>query len=268
MEIQFAMPLNDDFLSGLFAIDVGNSRIKLLFINEFKAYAYSKVWFSNFVKFFNRIEFRPLRVIYSSVNSDKSKKVIDFLQEQDGVYVFNAYDLIKKQKKIKFEHIKGIGIDRLLGLVGAMEEITPPLITVDFGTAVTINCVDSFRKCLGGAIFAGAETQLYALSTRTNRIKRFQLQRKDTILGQNTEEALSIGILNSIWGGVQLIVKRIVSEYLDNIQVPVFITGGGYESFKTLINEWEYPNKLYRKNLVLRGLLALAKSERQYSLGL
>lgn len=262
------MPLNDDFLRGIFAIDVGNSRIKFLFANEFKVYSYSKVWFSNFVKFFNKIEFRPIRVIYSSVNDYEAKKVIDFLQEQDRVYVFNAYDLIKKQKKIKFEHVKGIGIDRLLGLVGAMEEVNPPLITVDFGTAVTINCVDSSRRCLGGVIFAGAETQISALSAKTYKIKKFKLTGKNTILGQNTEEALSIGILNSIWGGVQLIVERIVSEHLGNVQVPVFITGGGYESFKASVNEWEYPNKLYRKNLVIQGLLALAKSERQYLLGL
>lgn len=262
------MRFYDDFLHGLLAIDIGNSRIKFLFENKYRVYSYSKVWFSNFVKFFEKIEMQPLRVIFSSVNDDRANEVVAFLKEQDGVYLFNAYDLIKKQKKIRFEHIKGIGIDRLLGLVGGMEEINPPLITVDFGTAVTINCVDTSRECLGGVIFAGAETQLYALSNRTSRLKNLHLQKGSGILGRNTEEAISAGIINSIWGGIRLIVERISNEHFSRTQVPIIFTGGGYKFFKTMINEWNYPNKLHRKNLVLQGLLALAKSERQYLLGL
>ncbi len=258
---------SDSFLDGLLAIDIGNSRLKLLHKNSFTSYSYIKYWTKNFQSFFSRIAERPLRVIYSSVNPQIEEYILEYLKSIDGIYVFNAEDLLKQQNKVRIDSIKGIGADRILGLLGAMEETAPPLVTVDFGTAVTLNCVDSDSNCLGGIIFAGIETQLFGLEKMTKKIKNVKFKLYPRILGTNTDEAVSNGVFASVFGGIIFVFENVRKELFDGKNIPIFFTGGGYEYLKERIEHWEYPNKFYRKHLVLQGLLSLARNQRQFILG-
>lgn len=262
------MNLNDEILQNLSIIDIGNSFLKVLCSGEYKSFKYSENWIDNFANFFSKVSRRPLRVIYASVNDVALERILEYFSSLEGVYPFDAYELLRKQNKIKFEQIKNIGIDRLLGLVGAMEDYAPPLVTVDFGTAVTINCVDSEKLCLGGLIFPGYELQLKSLEQNTGKLKRLNFSPTDSILGKNTLEAISNGVFASIWGGISFALRRIINELFGGEKVTIVFTGGGYDYFAPQIHQWQYQKSFYNKHLVLQGILALAKEERQFLLDL
>ncbi|MGQ9819748.1 MAG: type III pantothenate kinase [Candidatus Kapaibacteriales bacterium] len=261
------MNLNDEILQNLSIIDIGNSHLKVLCSGEYKSFKYAENWIDNFAIFFSKVSKRPLRVVYASVNDLALEKILEYFSNLEGVYPFDSFELLKKQNKIKFEHIKNIGVDRLLGLVGAMEDHNPPLVTVDFGTAVTINCVDFRRFCLGGLIFPGFELQLKSLEENTSKLKKLGFSPTNAILGKNTNEAISNGVFSSIWGGISFALHRIINELFGGENIPIIFTGGGYEYFAPLVHQLPYQNSFYNKHLVLQGILALAKEEKQFLLG-
>lgn len=260
------MTLKDKFLEQTLAIDFGNSSAKILYKNIYKTFKYTENFEGDFQNFFFQKVRPPLRVLYSSVNVEQSNKVINFLASQQNVYVYNTREIILKQKKINVSNYHWIGTDRILGLIGALEEFAPPLVTIDIGTATTINCVDENRNFVGGLIFAGPETQKKALEKNTFLLKNINWAKEEVlkILETSTELAISSGIINSIWGGILYILNEIQANYFKEETIPVVITGGGFEYFKIKFQNWDYPKKYYRKNLVLSGIIALAKSEKQY----
>lgn len=262
------MNLNDEILNSLAIVDIGNSQVKIFCSGEYKSFKYNENWIDSFSAFFGKVRKRPLRVVYSSVNDPILDKILTYLSQLDSIYPFDAFELLKKQDKIKFNNIKNIGVDRLLGLVGAMEDFEPPLVTVDFGTAVTINCVDENRICVGGVIFPGCELQINALEQNTNKLSKVNFAPTEYVLGKNTAEAISNGVFYSIWGGVSYTLERIINDVFGGIKIPVVFTGGGYEYFAFQINKWQYPKSFHNKHLVLQGILALAKEEKQFLLAL
>lgn len=260
------MGSRDKFLEQTIAIDFGNSCAKLLYKNIFKIFKYNESFETEFQNFFFQKVRPPLRVLFSSVNIEHSSKIINFLATQPNVYVYNTREIISKQKKINMSNYHWIGTDRILGLIGALEEFSPPLITIDIGTATTINCVDESKNFIGGLIFPGPETQKKALQQNTFLLKNINLSKDEVlkILETSTELAISSGIINSIWGGILYILDEIMANYFKKEIIPIVFTGGGFQYFKTKFQNWDYPKKYYRKNLVLSGIIALAKSERQY----
>ncbi|MGB9771577.1 MAG: type III pantothenate kinase [Candidatus Kapaibacteriota bacterium] len=255
-----------NFIEQTLAIDFGNSRVKILYNNIFKSFRYTEKLSHDFQNFFKTKVKTPLRVLYSSVNPEQSTAIINFLNTLPNVYVYNTFDLIQRQKKINLFNYYWVGSDRILGLLGGLEEFAPPLITIDIGTAVTVNCLDSERNFIGGVIFPGPDTQVKALQENTSLLKSIKLSKQDfgDIVEISTEGAITSGIINSIWGGLVFILDEIRRVKFNEVVVPVVFTGGGFVHFKSRYQHWEYEKKFYRKNLVLSGIISLARSERQY----
>lgn len=263
------MNLGRSFLEQTLAIDFGNSRMKMLCGKDFKAFRYTKNFVQNFKKYFDEKVKKPVRILYSSVNESNSLEIINFLSTQTDVYIYYIKDLIWEQKKINLNNYYWIGTDRILGLIAGAEEFKPPIITVDLGTAVTINCMDENRNFVGGVIFPSVELQLKSLKENTYLLRSAQLRKKttDKIIEVQTELAISSGIINSLWGGILHIIATVRKEVFSDSLVPVIFTGGGFEYFRTKFNHWDYVEKYYRQNLVLEGIITLAKAIKQYLIG-
>jgi pantothenate kinase type III len=263
------MNSSKSFLEQTLAIDFGNSRMKILCGKDFKAIRYNKNYLENFKKYFYQKVQKPVRILYSSVNERNSNEVINFLVSQPDVYIYNIKDLISKQRKVNINNYFWVGTDRILGLISAAEEFGAPVLTVDFGTAVTINCIDENRNLLGGVIFPGIELQLKSLQENTFFLKNVQLKKEpsEKVIEINTEMAISSGIINSVWGGVAYIIDTIKREVFEGRNIPVIFTGGGFEYIRPKFEQWEYEKKYFRKNLVLEGILVLARSIKQYLIG-
>ncbi len=243
--------------NSLIAFDIGNSRIKVLINDEFYSFKNSDNWKCYLVNLLENSENVKIAG-YSSVNSVIETEFLDIMSNYSHIDLIRPKELINNQKFIKFGHINGIGYDRMFGLIGAVYYNEPALITVDCGTAITVNAVDDEGICRGGAIFAGLYTQIKSLNTHTDNLKNIIIE-EDEIgfgIGKNTTQAMSLGVLASSIGGISYLVNKIKLNELNRKNVPIYITGG---YAKLLINHLnnEFETYNYKEHLVLDGILTL-----------
>ncbi len=121
-----------------------------------------------------------------------------------------------------------VGADRIVNAVAACARFTGPLIVVDFGTAITFDCINGDREYLGGAILPGIPISLDALADRTAKLPRVDIDRvPEKAVGRNTGDAIRSGVLFGFGGMVDRMVDRLAAELCpDGEPVKVIATGG------------------------------------------
>jgi type III pantothenate kinase len=123
-----------------------------------------------------------------------------------------------------------VGIDRLLGAVAAKAMTTTgmPAITVDVGTAVTVNLIDAHGVFQGGAIFPGPRLMGRVLHEHTAKLPLIDLTGhpyEDTFPPKNTAAAIRFGIDSAVLGGVNTLLSLLADK---ECRVPplLLLTGG------------------------------------------
>ncbi len=282
-----------DFL----AIDIGNSRIKLLYSGEMTSIDIKEGWqvlinsyFKGVVGFAKgsltqgsltqgsltreSLSIYSLKVCVSSVNDRVEKElrgILDWVNDPSFHFqVIDANDVLDIQKIVDFSLVSGMGSDRKLGLIGALEYIKPPLITVDIGTAVTINTLDKNRICRGGVIFPGPYTQVKSLAERTSGLAgitglgEVDLCVAAEITGLDTLTAMNNGIVYGICGSIKEIIRLIKFQNPDMAKAKIIMTGGGAKLIKWVLKAWVNDpldfNFRYEEDLVLRGILGIIRN--------
>lgn len=121
-----------------------------------------------------------------------------------------------------------VGADRIVNAVAACSRFTGPLIIVDFGTAITFDCISGDREYLGGAILPGIPISLDALASRTAKLPRVDIDRvPEKAVGRNTEDAIRSGVLFGFGGMVDRMVDRLAAELCPAGEpIKVIATGG------------------------------------------
>ena len=89
----------------------------------------------------------------------------------------------------------GIGIDRLLGLFGALKLREKNSVVVDVGTAITVDFMNADGVHLGGRIMAGPEMIARSLTNKTAKLPYVSPKKGRGVksLGKNTRESLAAG---------------------------------------------------------------------------
>ncbi len=120
-----------------------------------------------------------------------------------------------------------VGADRLANAVAARRLYKPPVIIVDFGTAITFDYVrvDGY---MGGVIAPGIAISAGALFARTAKLPESDFERPDRVVGKNTIEAMRSGLFFGFGGLVDRIIERMMKEYEEKAQV---IATGGMAKF-------------------------------------
>ncbi len=236
------------------AIDIGNSNIKAIIESKKISCDYSIDWINKISVFFENNLSKNSIIGVSSVQPERFNQLFDKLK--DSYKIITADELLKNQNFIDFNEIKGIGNDRLLGLIGGLTKFSPPFITIDCGTAITINVLDEKKKCLGGVILAGIQTQLEALSIKTAQLNKIDLFLENNIIGKNTESALRNGIIKGVVGSILYIIENIIKQYNFNKNINLILTGGTSKIILPLL-EKSHLKILFEENLVLNGILSL-----------
>lgn len=240
----------------LIAIDIGNSRIKIASNGEFYASEYDTNWQSLIKKI---LDDAPDAIVgYSSVNTTIEIQLLKFLEDYNSIIRINAVELLSRQNILDYREISGIGSDRLLGMIGALGNSQPPLVTVDCGTAVTFNVIDATGKCRGGAIFPGVFTQFQALGNASNALKAIKINFQSDSIGTSTAAAVNIGVISSVIGGIERLLKLTLKEGITVIESPIYITGGYAHHLGHYLSA-EYPNVILKQDLVLQGIIRLLK---------
>lgn len=146
------------------------------------------------------------------------------------------------------------GVDRLLGVAAAYEQLGKSCVVVDAGTAVTVSCCDDDGAFVGGAIAPGVQLQLQSLHARTARLPRVALAAPEGNVGRTTEQAIRHGVYHGIRG----MVKEIVENFATDLgRWPEVIATGG--DAPALFEGWELVHAVV-PDLTLYGI-ALAYAE-------
>jgi type III pantothenate kinase len=146
------------------------------------------------------------------------------------------------------------GVDRVLAIAAAHEQMGKACVVVDAGSAITIDCCSDRGDFLGGAIAPGAAMMLDALHERTAQLPRVEMARPAEGFGRSTEEAIRQGVYHGIRG----MVKELVENYATALGAwPEIIATGG--DAKMLFEGWELIHAI-SPDLVLYGI-ALAYAE-------
>ena len=73
---------------------------------------------------------------------------------------------------IRMDNPREVGADWLVNAVAAFERLGGPCVVVDFGTAITYDCVGQAGEYIGGIIAPGVEISLEALTQRAAAIPK------------------------------------------------------------------------------------------------
>jgi pantothenate kinase type III len=238
--------------NNIIAADFGNSRLKLLVDNNLHVIGYNEDW----LKKLDSILDNHRIIFYSSVNEKKVAEASSFFVERKEF--IDAGEELVKEDLLKYTHIDGIGNDRVFGLIGTAELIGKSVITIDCGTATTIN-VAKDGICLGGSIMPGLKTQLNSLNLHAEALQKFDKLDPPTVsCGTNTQEAISIGIIRGSIGAIKEIIGKVIDDVFDGSNPKIVVTGGNGEIIHQELREWN-ENIEFDDKLVLRGIRTVVK---------
>ena len=135
-------------------------------------------------------------------------------------------DNVETGIKVCIDNPQEVGADRIVNAVAAYSEFKTALIIVDFGTAITWDCVSAKGEYLGGIIAPGLSISMEALGSRTAKLPQVDISTPPTkTIGTNTVTAIKSGILFGYGAMVDGLIKRIKKELEPDI--PHTIATGG-----------------------------------------
>lgn len=146
-----------------------------------------------------------------------------------------------------------VGTDRLITAAAAYAVVEDAVVVADFGTAVTIDLVDSEGTFVGGLISPGFDLSLEALNSGTAKLPEVKMQKPEQVYGANTEEAMRAGVY---WSAVGLL-ETISRKYAEQIGhwPQVILTGGAANIIK---DDCEFVDS-WVSDLAVRGIVIAYK---------
>ena len=126
-----------------------------------------------------------------------------------------------------------VGTDRLFTALAALRRVPCgcPVATINVGTAMTVDFVNTDGIFIGGLIMPGPRTMAKSLRDHTDRLPLVETKAwfSTNYCGKNTVDAIQIGIAVALVAAAD---QAILSFGYDVEQpVSVFITGGGHRYF-------------------------------------
>lgn len=255
----------------LLAIDIGNSSIKFgvydreTLISKFyipTRHDYSASEIKRMVG--SNLTFEVDAAIASSVVPEVEEPIREFLNHEFGIKTVFVRNLFDFGLKIKYDPVSSVGTDRLIDAFAAVQKYGSPCIVCDFGTATTIDAVNSDGEYLGGAITPGMNTLSEALHLKTSKLPRVPIEKPLNVIGNTTVGSIQTGIFYGYIGLVEGILTRMIAELLS---VPPAVAGGlskrpgviATGGFAKLIAENCELIEIVDENLILDGLQMIAR---------
>ncbi len=170
----------------------------------------------------------------------------------EAVFVDNAFDF---GLTIKYDPPESVGVDRLVAAFAAVEKYGAPCLVCDFGTATTIDAVNSKGEYLGGIIAAGMNLLADALFQKTSKLPRIEIAKPEKVIGDSTVNAIQSGTYFGYLGLVDGIIGRMTDELGETPRV--IATGG----FAGIIAEAAECIQTVDDNLMLDGLRLLFENQ-------
>ncbi len=246
----------------LLAVDIGNTNITLGVFNgdnTVQSWRLSTeitrtedeygVLLKNLLKDYN-----ITNAVISSVVVQLTEKMEIALKKHLKINSFIISHKIRTNVKLKTDNPSQIGADRIANACAASNLYSIPAIVVDFGTATSFDIVNQNNEFIGGIITAGMKIQADALSSKTSKLPKLNIETPKNVIGTNTIDAMLSGIVR---GHAAMIDGLIFECERELKEKAVIIATGGYSCVisKYLRRKFDYINP----DLTLIGLNLLYK---------
>jgi type III pantothenate kinase len=250
----------------LFALDIGNSRLKWALYES--PHAASRV-VAQGVCFLENIDqlaendwsnlSKPTRILGCIVAGDAIKgRVKEQLDIWDAVPQWIVSSEAEAGVTNGYDSPMRLGSDRWVAMIGARQRLIQqglsnmPLVVVMVGTAVTVEAIDPSGKFLGGFIIPGHGIMLKALESGTAGL---HVPTGEVVpFPTNTSDALTSGGTYAIAGAVERMMQHMRDRF--GQEPHCIMTGGaGWKMAPSMSTSFELVD-----NLIFDGLLAIAES--------
>ena len=240
----------------LLVLNVGNSRLSIgvfvageLQYSTRVAHAQRGEWAARIAEAWEKIKGHDAPAVAgASVNPplvEPLEHAVKQATQQDVQWVGRDIDL---PIKVLTDEPDKTGVDRVLNVAAAYEQMGKACVVVDAGTAVTVDICNDDGSFLGGAIAPGAQTQLDALHERTAKLPRVELATPKQTFGKTTGEAIQLGVYHGIRGMVKELVESYATE--QGTWPDIIATGG---DAAVLFADWELVHAI-APDLTLYGI--------------
>ncbi|MBU1852972.1 MAG: type III pantothenate kinase [Candidatus Omnitrophica bacterium] len=192
------------------------------------------------------------KVIVVSVVPERLRKVEGALKKVLGKKILIVGRDVDSGVKNIYKNPRQVGQDRLCNALAAYRLYGGEAIIVDFGTAITIDVINSSREYLGGVIAPGVEISINALSEKASLLPKVNIKKPRAILGKETKESMVSGAVYGFSSLCDGIVRRLKKRYCKNGQV--IATGG----MSRLIGPYCETVDKIDPDLTLKGLSLIA----------
>lgn len=227
------------------ALDFGNTRIKAGFF-EGKDLIEKRVFDSETELLKNLESFDFVNCIIGSVTKDH-QKTSELLNSRYNTILFAATTPIPL--KNLYETAVTLGSDRIAASIGSFTfYANQNVLTIDAGTCIKYNFVNSDNEYLGGAISPGLSMRLKAMNHFTQKLPLIEIDKNyDKLTGQSTAESLLSGALIGSACEVDAMIDRYRRSH-PNLQV--VLTGGDSDYLCKQLKNRFFANQ----NILLYGL--------------
>jgi len=178
---------------------------------------------------------QKVKLLVSSVVPSSEKVIKDFLKE-NSICFFSLKDLLKKIKiNINIKKKKEIGDDRITNIIYAKKIYKNSTIIIDFGTATTLDVLNSKGSYFGGIITPGIDLSLNVLKYKTAKLPLVRFKKTKKVIGFNTKEAIESGFFWGYMSMIEGLIKRIEEEQKEVFKI--ILTGGNANYFREIQKE-------------------------------
>lgn len=251
----------------ILAVDIGNTTVEIGLMESLDNIKSMKFktdlektpddWLLNldfFNSFFNIEKAKIKEILVSSVVPQIDNTIrLAFLKYYDKNPLFVGKDIFIPIK-VNYEDPSQVGVDRLVNSYASLHIVKPPIVCVDFGTAITFDVVNKNGEYDGGLIFPGIETSLKCLFSKTAKLPKVNLEKPPSVIGKNTVNSIQSGLYYGYLSLVEGVIDRIEKDYKQKFNI---VITGGNSSFVIFDLKRKF---IYEPKLPLKGLFYLAKT--------
>ena len=171
------------------------------------------------------------------------------IQKMSGIHPVVVGPGTRTGMSLRIDNPREVGADRIVNALGAVERFGAPVVTVDFGTATTVDLIGDDGEYRGGAIAPGIGISAEALVRSTAALRHVDFVAPEHAVGRSTVEAIQSGLVYGYAGLVDGLLRRILAEHGSG-DVAIVATGGMAEA---VIGHCTHPIT-HDPDLTLRGL--------------
>lgn len=154
---------------------------------------------------------------------------------------------------IKLKNPEEVGADRLVNGIGAFRKYNRASIIIDFGTAITFDCISGACEYLGGLILPGLNIALEALASRAAKLPQIDIMSPpEKVIGTSTVTAMKSGVMHGYGSMIEGLINKVHEEMSASgfSDIAVIATGG----MSSVIQPYAPSIQFVEKDLTLDGL--------------